>query len=119
MSNRARAAGPRRIVQAQLDAFAAGDAYAAFAYASPGIRAAFGTPEAFMAMVRRGYPAVIAPRTATFLVVRVVDGVTYQPVRLIDSDGRAWLALYRMLRREDGTWRIDGCRLARAEGAAT
>lgn len=45
-----------------------------------------------------------------------IDGEIVQPVRLTDADGRAWLALYPMQREPDGTWRINGCRLARLKG---
>src|SRR5664279_3931122 len=57
----------RVVIEAQLDAFAADDAKRAFSYAAPAIRAMFGTPERFLAMVRTSYPAVYRAAGAIFL----------------------------------------------------
>ena len=57
----------RGVVEAQLAAFAADDAKRAFSYAAPAIRAMFGTPERFVAMVRAGYPVVYRPANINFL----------------------------------------------------
>ncbi len=46
------------VIERQLAAFERDDADGAFAFASPGIRRRFGTPETFMDMVRRHYPPV-------------------------------------------------------------
>ena len=51
----------RTLIEAQLDAFAAGDAERAFSYASPSIRTQFGDATRFMAMVQTAYPMVIRP----------------------------------------------------------
>ena len=56
-----------RVVSAQLEAFAKDDAKRAFSYAAPSIRAMFGTPERFLAMVRAGYPVVYRAAGVTFL----------------------------------------------------
>jgi len=40
-------------------------------------------------------------------------------VRLTDADGRAWIALYPMQRQPDGSWRTNGCQLARLAGTRT
>jgi len=37
-------------------------------------------------------------------------------VRLTDAQGRAWIALYPMQRQPDGSWRTNGCQLARMPG---
>ncbi len=50
------------------------DAKRAFSYAAPSIRAMFGTPERFLAMVRAGYPVVYRAAGATFLIPLRVDG---------------------------------------------
>lgn len=109
----------RAVVSEQLDAFARDDATRAFSYATPEIRAQFGTADAFMTMVRTSYPAVYRPRSVQFEKPSNIGGEIIQPVRLTDAEGRAWLALYPMQRDRNGTWRINGCQLARAAGVAT
>ncbi len=109
----------RAVISDQLDAFARDDAQRAFSYATAGIRAQFGTAEAFMTMVRTGYPAVYRHRSIQFEKPANIEGEIIQPVRLTDAEGRAWLALYPMQRDADGSWRINGCQLARAPGVST
>ncbi|MEO8836901.1 MAG: DUF4864 domain-containing protein [Caldimonas sp.] len=99
----------RSVVAAQLDALAADDAERAFSYAAPAIRAQFRTPERFMAMVRAGYPAVYRPATITFLQPVRVEGQLVQGVHLTDAEGALWLAIYRLERQPDKSWRISGC----------
>jgi hypothetical protein len=106
----------RTIVGAQLEAFASDDAKRAFSYAAPSIRAMFGTPERFLAMVRAGYPAVYRATGVTFLIPLRADGDLVQGVHLTDAAGVLWLATYRLERQPDGTWRIAGCDLRPATG---
>jgi len=126
----ARAAGPgdvagadarrvRGVVQAQLDAFAAGDAARAFGYAAPGIRDAFGTPERFMEMVERRYAPVIRPAAVAFLVPQVSGDAAIQGVHLTDASGDVWLAVYRLERQPDRNWRITGCELHESTAKTT
>ena len=109
----------REVIEAQLDAFRRDDAPRAFSYASAGIREIFGTPEMFLEMVRTSYAVVYRAQSVQFDAPVVVEGDVLQPVRMTDAEGRAWLALYPMQRQPDGTWRIDGCRLARLAGQET
>ena len=99
----------RSVVSAQLDAFAKDDAKRAFSYAAPSIRAMFGTPERFLAMVRTGYPVVYRAAGVTFLIPLRVDDDLVQGVHLTDGAGALWLATYRLERQSDGSWRIAGC----------
>jgi hypothetical protein len=103
----------REVIEAQLDAFKRDDAARAFSYAAPDIRATFGTPENFMAMVRAEYAVVYRPRSVSFDAPVMAGGELYQPVRMTDADGRGWIAIYPMLKEPDGTWRINGCQLGR------
>jgi hypothetical protein len=107
------------VITEQLDAFARDDAPRAFSLATPAIRARFGTPEAFLDMVRTDYAAVYRPRSVEFDESVVIEGEVMQPVRMIDAHGAAWIALYPMERQADGTWRINGCQLARITGHST
>lgn len=107
----------RAVIAEQLEAFARDDARRAFSLATVEIRERFRTPEAFMDMVRTGYPVVYRPKSVQFdKSAAVVDGVVIQPVRMTDAEGNAWIALYPMQRQPDGVWRINGCQLARLRG---
>lgn len=104
-------------IEAQLAAFRANDAYAAFAHASPMIQGLFETPDRFMAMVRTLYPPVWRSRTVEFTALVERDGRLVQKVELTGPDGAPALALYTMIRDAAG-WRIDGCMLAESEKPA-
>ena len=108
----------RLVVQAQLNAFAADDARRAFSYASPAIRAQFGTPENFMAMVKSGYPMVHRPADITFFKPELIAGALIQAVQFTDLDGAQWVATYRMQRQPNKSWRINGCQVAQSTGLA-
>ena len=109
----------RGVVEAQLAAFAADDAKRAFSYAAPAIREMFGTPERFVAMVRAGYPVVYRPANINFLHPVWVDGQLVQGLHLTDGDGTLWLAIYRLERQPDKSWRISGCDVQPASGKST
>lgn len=106
----------RAVVQAQLDAFAADDAEAAFRFATPAIQQRFGSAERFLMTVREAYPAVYRPASIFFMTpIRVGDEVVQQ-VRLVDGDGAVWIAIYTLERQPDQAWRIQGCQLSRSAG---
>ena len=109
----------RNVIQAQLDAFQRDDGAAAFALATPGIRATFGNADTFMQMVKTSYAVVYRPKTVEFGAAMQVDGAVVQPVRLTDDEGRAWLALYPMEKQPGGEWRTAGCQLSRLAGTTT
>ena len=108
----------RKVIEQQLDAFAADDAERAFSFASPMIRKLFGSPERFIGMVRRGYPVVYRPAAVAFLRPEVDQGEVRQDVQMQDSAGNTWIARYRMQRQSDRMWRINGVDLAPAKGRA-
>jgi hypothetical protein len=108
----------RKVISEQINAFAHDDAPRAFSFATAGIRAQFGTPEVFMEMVRSQYAVVYRPKSVQFQVPEIVDGQVVQPVRMTDAAGKAWLAIYPML-REAGGWRTNGCLLHRVAGVQT
>ncbi len=109
----------RAIIERQLAAFQRDDGVTAFGFASPTIRAIFGTPENFMSMVRNGYAPVYRPREVEFQDLADIDGVLTQRVLLVGPDGRVVVAHYSMQRQPDGTWRINGCVLKGAEQATS
>ena len=101
----------RDVITRQIDAFRHDDAETAFGFASPSIQDQFGTPDRFLDMVRRAYPAVHRPRAVDFTKLRLEDGVVVQEVELVGPDGAPELALYTMKRDSAGAWRITGCTL--------
>jgi hypothetical protein len=109
------ASAVRKVVEAQLQAFAADDAERAFSYASTGIRAQFGDATTFMAMVRGGYPMVVRPAAVSFFLPQAEPGAApasataRQNVQLRDREGRLWMATYMLERQADAGWRISGC----------
>jgi hypothetical protein len=99
----------QRVVRAQLDAFAADNAELAFSFAAPSIKEMFGNADDFLRMVRTGYPAVYRPASVSFLQPEPDAKEVVQPVHLTDDQGHAWLAVYRVQRQKDKSWRIAGC----------
>ena len=106
----------REVIEAQLDAFRKDDAPRAYALAAPGIRETFGSADRFMEMVRSSYAVVYRPASVAFDAPVRLEGLLVQPVRMTDAQGRLWIALYPMERQSDGTWRTNGCQLARVPG---
>ena len=106
----------RAVVADQLAAFQRDDAKAAFAFATPAIQQIFQTPGNFMQMVKTGYAPVYRPRKVEFRDLVDAEGVPVQRVYLVGPDGVPVIALYPMERQADGSWKIDGCYLVRAEG---
>ena len=105
----------RQVVEAQLDALAAGDGERAFSYASTSIQAQFGNANNFMAMVRSGYPMVVRPAAVSFFQAQVDTGpppTVTQSVQLRDREGRLWKATYLLERQAGAGWRIGGCVVA-------
>lgn len=99
------------VITRQIDAFRHDDADAAFTFASPGIQSQFGTPERFLDMVRRAYPAVHRPRVVEFTALRLSEGAVVQDVELVGPDGAFELARYTMERDSASVWRIAACTL--------
>lgn len=99
----------QEIVRAQLAAFASDDAEQAFGYASPALRQMFGSAAVFIRMVRGSYPVVYRPASVTFLKPEVADQELVQPVHMTDQSGSTWVAIYRLQRQDDKSWRIGGC----------
>lgn len=96
------------VIGQQLDAFRHDDGARAFALASPGIQAMFGTPEVFLRAVAEAYPQVYKPRSAQFLDLAYERGRLVQKVLLQGRDGKFVFALYDMV-EIDGGWRVNGC----------
>jgi hypothetical protein len=109
----------RAVISDQLAAFQRDDGDAAFALASPNIRAQFGSVGNFMDMVRTGYQPVYRPREVAFGDIVTINGRIVQSVLLVGPDGVPVTALYTMEQQPDGSWRIAGCALARTADKTT
>ena len=105
------------VVREQLDALASDDAARAYAFATPAIRALFRDPQTFLAMVKGGYAAIVRPRSAIFFKPEAVEADEAElRVQIVDRVGAAWIAVYRLERQQDRSWRIAGCTLAPSRG---
>ena len=113
----AESAAIREVISDQIAAFRRDDGPAAFGYASPGIREMFGDAERFMDMVKSGYQPVYRPRHVEFGTIDEEDGSLAQHVWVTGPDGQDVEAVYYMEREPDGTWRINGCDLRKANDA--
>lgn len=109
----------RAVVQAQLDAFADDDAVKAFLLSSQSVRERFGSPDRFIAMIRRRYPMVFRPASVAFLKPQWEDSDLMQPVQMTDAQGSGWLATFRLQPQTKGPWLIAGCRVEPSEGSFT
>ncbi len=116
--SQAEATEARTVVEAQLAAFAANDSRRAFMLGTDALRKRFGSPDRFMAMVRRGYPVVYRPASVTFLKPQRDGSDLIQPVHLTDAQGAGWLATFR-LEQDKGGWLIASCDVEPDEGSFT
>lgn len=102
----------RQTIESQLEAFLADDESAAYSFAAPNIRTMFPTREAFMAMVRNGYPPVHRPESFAFVKVEEPgEGRVVQHVLIVGPDGKDYEAVYTLERQPDGVFRITGVSL--------
>lgn len=97
-------------IRSQIEAFEADDFAKAFTFASPNIHALFGTPDAFGAMIRSGYPMVWHPSEVTMMDLRTIGGALWQRVRVTDAKGQSYLLDYQMVEGPDG-WLINGVQM--------
>ncbi|KPQ07156.1 MAG: hypothetical protein HLUCCA12_07290 [Rhodobacteraceae bacterium HLUCCA12] len=105
-----------RVISDQIAAFQDDDMAAAFDFASPTIRALFGTAERFGQMVRQGYPMVHRPDSVRFLERSERGGLWLQRVLIADRGGRLHLLEYQMIESDSG-FLINGVRLLEPDGA--
>ena len=108
------AAAIKQVIADQLAAFQRDDAAGAYAFAAPGIKTIFPTPDVFMSMVKQAYQPVYRPREVEFRELKSEGNVISQDVFLIGPDGQPVIAHYTMERQPDGSWKIDGCSLDKA-----
>jgi competence protein ComGC len=109
------AAAIQQVIQGQMNAFKVDDWNAAFAFAAPSIQTKFQSAQIFSQMVTQAYQPVYRPRGVEFRELKASEFGPTQEVHVIGPDGLSYLAYYTMEKQADGTWRISGCYLVRAE----
>jgi hypothetical protein len=90
----------------QLASLRVEDFGSAYRHAAAGIRSQFPL-EAFEAMVREGYAALIGWAACDVDTVQVEGDAAVARVRVVAADGVLYGARYE-LAREDGEWRVTG-----------
>ena len=105
-------------IRGQEQAFARDDTAAAYSFAAPVIQELFPQAEAFMNMVRQGYPPVYRHKSFEFGEARTLPDRIEQDVHIVDADGVAWDALYTLEQQADGTMKITACTLKKTGLAA-
>jgi hypothetical protein len=105
----------QQVIQGQMNAFKVDDWDGAFAYASPTIQTKFQSPQIFSQMVTQAYQPVYRPRGVEFREIEASEFGPTQEVFVVGPDGLSYLAYYTMEKQADGSWRISGCYLVRAE----
>ncbi len=106
------------VISSQVDAIGRGDAAATYSYAAPGIQGLFPQADLFMAIVRQGYAPLYRPKTFEFGKAVSADGKIAQQVHITDSEGAGWEALYTLEQQPDGSLKITGCSLIKADQGA-
>jgi hypothetical protein len=110
-------AAAQDVIRSQEQAFARGDAKAAYSYAAPAIRKLFPQAEIFMYMVQNSYAPVYRHKSFEFGEARTEGSWVAQRVHIIDANGEAWEALYTLEQQGDGNFKITGCSLLKAGDA--
>ncbi len=106
-------------IQNQIQAFRSGDDALAYSYAAPSIAGFFPTVDSFMAMVKNGYAPLWNPQHFQFGKSKEVSAEqVLQEVEVIAKDGSSWKALYTLIKLPDGSWKISGVQLLKADGAS-
>ncbi len=107
------------VVKSHLEALAEDDAAQAFESATLATRVELGSPENFLQLIKDEYSPIYRSRHPIFSVPEVIGGDTIQMVRVTDETNHVWVALFRMERDVDNSWRIDGCELLETTSIST
>ena len=102
-------------IRGQIEAFLADDLTTAFTFASPNIKAIFGTSDTFGQMVRQAYPMVYRPSDVRMGGLREVAGALWQRVHVTDAEGRGHALDYQMIETPEG-WKINAVHLLKEAG---
>ena len=107
------------VIDNQINAFRARDHQQAFSYAAPHLQKMFGSTERFIGMVKSGYGAIYGAQQWSFGRSQTVGKEIMQEVLLTGPNGLEWVALYTLRQQEDGSWRIAGVQMKKANALST
>jgi uncharacterized protein DUF4864 len=110
-------AAAQSVIRSQEQAFGRDDAAAAYSFAAPAIKEFFPDENIFMSMVQNSYAPVYRHRSFEFGEARAEGDWIAQRVHIVDASGEAWEALYTLERQADGSLKITGCSLLKAQSA--
>jgi len=101
------------VVQSHLTALAEDDAVRAFAAATSETREQLGSAENFLQLIKDEYRPIYLNRhvDVTLSAPRIIGNQTIQVARVTDASNHVWVALFRMERDADKSWKIAGCEL--------
>ena len=109
----------RTVIEAQLNAFSLGDAEAAFNAVSFEVKTIYKTANSFMNMVLNNYTPLFFAKKWRFDQLFLVSEGSVQVLYVNDPMGNDWVAWYKMVKGQNGTWKIDNVSMALIEGVLT
>lgn len=107
------------VIGGQISAFRARDHETAYGYAAPSIRKMFGSTDRFIGMVKSGYGAIYGAQSWSFGRGEARGDALVQEVMIIGPQGKDWIALYTLRKQSNGSWRITGVQIKRAQVQST
>ena len=107
------------VIEAQLNAFSLGDAEAAFNAVSLEVKTIYKTANSFMTMVLNNYTPLFFAKKWRFDQLFSENEDPVQVVYVNDPLGNDWVALYKMVKAQNGSWKIDNVNMALIEGVLT
>ena len=107
------------VIEAQLKAFSLGDAEAAFKAVSFEVKTIYKTASSFMNMVLNNYTPLFFAKKWRFDQLFLVSEGSVQVLYVNDPMGNDWVAWYKMVKGQNGTWKIDNVSMALIEGVLT
>ena len=107
------------VIEAQLNAFSLGDAEAAFNAVSTEVKTIYKTANSFMNMVLNNYTPLFFAKKWRFDHLFLASEGSVQVLYVNDPMGNDWVALYKMVKGRNGTWKIDNVNMALIEGVLT
>ena len=120
LAGEAEVSSAQATIDGQLKAFLADEEDRAYSFAAPNIKRLFPTREAFMGMVKSGYPMVHKPQSYAFGKVEELSPTSViQQVLIVGPDGKNYEAVYTLELQPDGTHLITGVSLRASNALST
>jgi len=104
-----------KTVQGQLEAFQAKDAERAYSYLTPKARARAGSPQKFMQMIQKKYPALYNPVSFELRGLEPRRGILQKTVNVVGPDFLDYRAFFKLQPQPDGKWSVVGASVVRVQ----